>query len=113
MTGSSSRRVLVCIGCLLIAVFAVACNDEDDPDAVADLECDELVEIIYDDCDTNLPLHDGAHPDRGDARTYCRDDQFYDWPASMTACSKTRGSALRWRCVSRTADQASRSANRS
>jgi len=79
LTGSSSRRVLVCIGCLLIAVFAVACNDEDDPDAVADLECDELVEIIYDDCDTNLPLHDGAHPDRGDARTYCRDDQFYDW----------------------------------
>ncbi|HPQ70325.1 MAG TPA: hypothetical protein PKW95_14450 [bacterium] len=73
------KRILF-LGLLCILWLALpACNEDEDPDTLTNLTCDELVEQIYDDCEITLPRLDGAYPSRAKARQYCRDDEEYDW----------------------------------
>lgn len=78
-----------------LLLFFPACNEDDDPDAVTNLECDDLIALIYDDCDDTLPRLDGAYPPRDKALLYCREDEHYDW-----ACIDDCAFDHRGRCTS-------------
>jgi hypothetical protein len=78
MVAAASRR-LMAVALALLLVAGIACRDDDDPDTLADLECDDLIAEIYDDCHSKLPPCDGVRPEDEDARRYCRDDERYDW----------------------------------
>lgn len=64
---------------LLLLFSLPSCDDDGDADAVADLECNDLIDEIYTQCDLRLPLWEGDRPDAEHALQYCREDERYDW----------------------------------
>lgn len=68
-------------GLMMLVVFllAGACNEDPDPDTLADLRCDEIIAEIYDECSIRMPAVDTYRPDRARALEYCREDETYDW----------------------------------
>jgi len=67
---------------ILLLVFflpTIACDEDEDSDAVADPDCSDLVAEIYQECDLRLPMVDGEYPDEDEAILLCKEDEDYDW----------------------------------
>jgi hypothetical protein len=89
-----------------------ACNEDEDPDTLTNLACDELVEGYLRRLRHHAAALDGAYPSHAKARQYCRDDENTTGRASTIASSTIEVCARRWRCVWRNAHSI-KSANRS
>jgi hypothetical protein len=76
------KQVVIALSMFFGVVCSLAltrCNEDPSPDPVTNLECEDLVAEIYDECELTLPMHHGDYPSRFQARVYCRENEIYDW----------------------------------
>lgn len=72
------KLFLICL--CLIAFLCVSCEAEnEDEDQLTSVECEDLVDEIYLECERTLPFKDGEYPSDSQALEYCRDNEKYDW----------------------------------